>query len=133
MERKYYTVEEANAALPQVRELADHILHAYTQAQEKQDMHRAMTARMAEAGEDFSDREFARLSQALESAVRRFNNLVEKLRGQFGCELKGVDPLLIDFYSMRDDREVFLCWQQGEDRVAWWHDMDTGFAGRQPL
>lgn len=133
MGRKYYTVDEANAVLPRVRELADHILQAYTLAQERQDKHREMTAKLAEAGADYSDREYARLSQALDTSVRRFNSLVEKMREQFGCELKGFDPLLVDFYSMRDGREIFLCWRHGEERIDWWHDLDTGFGGRQPL
>ena len=52
---------------------------------------------------------------------------------QVGCELKDPDTGLIDFLSLREGREVYLCWRLGEDRIRFWHDLDTGFAGRQPL
>jgi hypothetical protein len=47
--------------------------------------------------------------------------------------LRDADRGLVDFPSLRDGEEVYLCWQAGEPRVAWWHDPDAGFAGRQPL
>ena len=50
-----------------------------------------------------------------------------------GCELKHVDQGLIDFPALREGREVYLCWRLGEPTIGWWHDLDTGFAGRQPL
>jgi hypothetical protein len=46
--------------------------------------------------------------------------------------LKGTDGLC-DFYSVMDGREVFLCWRLGEPEVSYWHELDAGFAGRQPL
>jgi hypothetical protein len=47
--------------------------------------------------------------------------------------LRDLDRGLIDFPSLRGGREIYLCWQDGEDSVAFWHDTDTGFAGREPL
>jgi hypothetical protein len=57
--------------------------------------------------------------------LQRFN--------EWGIELKGLEEGLVDFPSDRDGRTVYLCWKQGEDSIQWWHDLDTGFAGRQPL
>ena len=50
-----------------------------------------------------------------------------------GVQLKDIDQGLVDFPSRRDGRVVYLCWRLGEETIAWWHDVDTGFAGRQPL
>lgn len=51
-----------------------------------------------------------------------------------GVQLKDYERGLIDFPSLRDGRVILLCWQLGEgDQLEWWHDVDTGFAGRQPL
>lgn len=51
-----------------------------------------------------------------------------------GVELKDYERGLIDFPSMRKDRVVYLCWQFGDgDEIAWWHETDAGFAGRQAL
>ena len=70
-----------------------------------------------------------REAQAL---VKRLNELLAEING-LGCELKGLDEGLIDFPTERDGRTVYLCWRLGEERIAYWHELDTGFAGRQPL
>jgi len=48
-------------------------------------------------------------------------------------QVKDLDAGLVDFPSTRDDEDVLLCWQLGEDEIGWWHLPDAGFAGRQPL
>ncbi len=53
---------------------------------------------------------------------------------ELGVQLKDYARGLVDFPSMRDGRVVLLCWQSGEgDQIEWWHDVEAGFAGRQPL
>ena len=53
---------------------------------------------------------------------------------ELGIRLKDYSRGLIDFPTMRDGREVLLCWQLGEDeKIEWWHELEAGFAGRQPL
>jgi hypothetical protein len=52
---------------------------------------------------------------------------------QTGVLLKGIDEGLLDFPSERDGRVVYLCWRMGEDTISFWHEVDTGFSGRQPL
>jgi hypothetical protein len=61
----------------------------------------------------------------LNARVRRITDL--------GVQLKDLEKGLVDFPAWREDREVFLCWHLGEDRVRYWHDIETGFGGRQPL
>jgi hypothetical protein len=48
-------------------------------------------------------------------------------------QIKDLDRGLIDFPAIRDEREVFLCWEKSEPDIAFWHELDTGYAGRQPL
>ena len=50
-----------------------------------------------------------------------------------GIIVRDPDVGLVDFPSLRDGREILLCWRADEDRIAYWHSMDTGYAGRQPL
>ena len=50
-----------------------------------------------------------------------------------GAQVKDVDTGLLDFPARRDDTDIELCWQVGEDRIEYWHGVDEGFAGRKPL
>jgi hypothetical protein len=50
-----------------------------------------------------------------------------------GVLIKDINTGLLDFPSIRDDHEVYLCWLYGEERIAFWHEIDAGFAGREPI
>ena len=64
--------------------------------------------------------------------AREIEDEVEALQGR-GCLVKDLDAGLVDFYSLRGDRLVFLCWKSGETEVTFWHSLDGGFAARRPL
>jgi hypothetical protein len=66
-----------------------------------------------------------RLAGEITAAVERINEL--------GCLVKDLEQGLVDFYSLRDDEPVFLCWQFGEPAVSHWHPVDGGFASRLPI
>ena len=65
------------------------------------------------------------LIEAFQSALKTLEDL--------GCELKDLARGLIDFYTLRDGELTYLCWKLGEDRIRFWHTLDAGYAGRQPL
>ncbi len=65
------------------------------------------------------------LIEAFQSALKQLEDL--------GCVLKDLNAGLVDFYSVRNGELVYLCWKLGEERIAFWHSLDAGFAGRQPL
>jgi hypothetical protein len=50
-----------------------------------------------------------------------------------GCIFKGFEGGLVDFHSQLQGRDVYLCWRLGEPDVGHWHEIESGFAGRQPL
>ena len=58
--------------------------------------------------------------------------IVDELQ-ELGVQVKDLDSGLVDFPSSRDGEQVLLCWRLGEDEIAFWHGLDDGFAGRQPL
>lgn len=66
------------------------------------------------------------------SAERQITRLVRTVN-ELGILIKDLDTGLIDFPTLRDGREVYLCWRLGEPRIAWWHEIATGFSGRLPL
>ncbi len=50
-----------------------------------------------------------------------------------GAQIKDINTGLLDFSAVKEDREVYLCWQYGEGEIAYWHEVDAGYAGRQPI
>ncbi|MBI3871757.1 MAG: DUF2203 domain-containing protein [candidate division Zixibacteria bacterium] len=65
----------------------------------------------------------------LSEAIARLTAALEEK----GIFVKDIDNGLVDFPHLRDNEEVFLCWRIGEKTVAYWHDLESGFRGRQPL
>jgi hypothetical protein len=121
---KHYTREEARALLPQVRLWLRRIVQLRGEL-EKQD--ECLSGLMAPGGD---------LGGSLvNSWVRTLADIKEVLldfhRRQI--QLKDLDRGLVDFPAVIGGREVFLCWEQGEDDIAFWHDLDAGYAGREPL
>jgi hypothetical protein len=123
---KLFSVEEANALLPTARRIVEAARRDHASLVAAQEEARAAAACAQhnggmEGGGDY----IAALVGLAESAGQ-----LEAL----GVQLKDYARGLIDFPSMRDGRVVLLCWQLGEgDHLEWWHDLEAGFAGRQPL
>ena len=125
---KHYTVEEANALLPTVRPVVERRRELVTQLERQQELSGITKAN----GGGFNPRLPAEIDAALEAAAGDLSASVGELTG-LGVQVKDLDTGLVDFPSFRDSEEVLLCWQLGEDEIAWWHTLDGGFAGRQPL
>jgi hypothetical protein len=124
---KLFTVEEANALLPTVRGIVARVQRAYSRVAGAQGAARqaAEGAKLGGGGMAGGPDYIASLTTLAESAGQ-----LEAL----GVQLKDYERGLIDFPTMREGRVVLLCWQMGEgEAVEWWHDLEAGFAGRQPL
>ena len=76
--------------------------------------------------------EILALREAASREAVRINDCLVELEA-IGCVFKGFEAGLVDFYALREDRLVFLCWHHGEDHIGHWHEVDGGFDGRQPL
>jgi hypothetical protein len=68
----------------------------------------------------------------MQGLVDQMQAAVARIDG-WGITLRDIDTGLIDFPALVSGRQVWLCWQLGEDDVGWWHEMDSGFAGRRPM
>jgi hypothetical protein len=125
MPARYFTVEEANALLPRLEPLVGELLkrRARVVAQRKQ------------LGETF-DNLRVNVGGPVPSQMTQDFKIIEQLvhRVQsYGCILKDMNSGLLDFLARREGREVYLCWRYGEPRVAFYHELHTGFNGRQPV
>ena len=130
---KLFTVEQANAALPLVKAITTDLVALSREVQERRQRLALLTSgRQQQNHRDFYSEELEQIEEELEKDGERLQDYVDELRA-LGVEPKsGVDGL-IDFPSLLDGRIVFLCWKHGEPEVLHWHELDSGFAGRQPL
>jgi hypothetical protein len=127
---KLFTIEEANRALPLVRRIVADLRDDYQTWRELMARYEIIAAgTRAYLGEDQHEVE---LRHELAERAARLDGLLEELKA-VGCELKDFELGLVDFYALLDDRLVFLCWRLGEPRVEYWHEVDAGIAGRQPV
>ena len=130
--RKYFTVEEANKALPLVKAIVGDIVRQYQIVSDLRTRLSAVTKEHRRPSSDPYSEELAHSQSELDNEESKLENYVEELH-RLGVELKGPDSGLCDFYSMMDGREVYLCWRLGEPEVLHWHELNAGVAGRQPL
>lgn len=129
---KHFTVEEANRSLPLVRAIVEDIVRQF---QIVNDLGMRLNALSATGrkrpADDVYAEELAASETELETEQARLDEYVTELRG-LGVEFKGPDGLC-DFPSLHEGREIYLCWRLGEPSVSHWHEVHTGFMGRQPI
>ena len=133
MAQRYFTAEEANELLPEVRlaaeELVEHRLAARAVAAKRAQL----VTRIAGNGGDFDPQEPRELEEDFERETAAMTEAVARLE-RLGVIVKDADRGLVDFPALRESgEEVLLCWQVGEDEIAYWHGLEEGFAGRKPL
>jgi len=130
--KKYYTVSQANAALPLVRAIVQDITDLARDLQDRNERLRRVIAHERGAlGEAYRE-ELQQVQADLERDQERMRDYEAELT-KLGIEIKDYFTGLIDFPCWMDGREVYLCWRLGEPEVSHWHELDTGFAGRQKL
>lgn len=130
MSRKYFSLAEANRTLPLVRRIVADITVLYPKWRDLVYRYEYVAAQARpDWGE--SDEQLA-LHAEIEGVAQDINQYLEELE-EIGCVFKGFEAGLVDFYGKLYGREVFWCWKIGEDRIDHWHDVEAGYAGRQPV
>jgi hypothetical protein len=121
---KHYTIEEARALLPQIREWLTEIHQLRRRLTQLDKRLAQLLADGADAGGESVNTQVKLLGE-LQHVVQEFE--------QRQIQIKDLERGLIDFPAIIAGREVFLCWEQDEDDIEFWHELDTGFAGRERL
>jgi len=123
---KLFTVEEANSLIPHVRPKLLRIQTLYGTIGSLRDAASAAAAASSAGGGMEGGSDYVK-------TLYEIGKLMTEL-AETGIELKDHARGLIDFPCLRSGRVVYLCWQLGEgDEIEWWHEVEAGFAGRQPL
>jgi hypothetical protein len=123
---RYFTVAEANALLPVLRPHVARLITSWRRLTAEQARVVAILERAPRA-----DLGGPPLNTAALDIIRAQNAMVAIQA--LGVDLKDPATGLLDFPTLRNGVEVYLCWRYGEERVGFWHPIETGFAGRQPL
>ena len=127
----YFTRAEAEALLPRITPVL-HEIQRLRQAQREHD--EALAADRAKVlGNGHLPPEQLREHQRESLAAERQVARLARALGELGVILKDLDTGLVDFLALRDSHPIYLCWRLGEPRIAWWHEIEAGFAGRMPL
>jgi hypothetical protein len=121
---RHYTLEQAVAALPWVRERLERLREAQAQLTEKEARDALEEAAPGNGGGE--------PGQVVSEGFLELRSALRELQ-EMEIVLRDLDRGLVDFPSLREGREVYLCWEEGENEVAFWHDADSGYAGREPL
>jgi len=129
--QRLFTVEEANAMLPVVRGLIAEIQAKKRELDGLSGELETLLERASGNGHDSAARGVV-VRAATAEAASELEGLLTKLQAT-GCEPKGIEEGLVDFPSKREGRIVYLCWKMGEEEIGYWHELDSGFPGRQPL
>lgn len=127
---RHFTVDEANELIPTLTPVLEDMQGLRRQMLEAAREIAEFEARISRNGHGDAEvlkpnKTFARLRSELEQRLMYLQGI--------GVHVKDIDEGIIDFPSRMFDREVYLCWRLGEPAVGHWHDIDSGFGGRQPL
>jgi hypothetical protein len=117
-----FTLEQANSTLPLVRRIVTDVVRVHDEAVKQQ----------ANVEKAASGKEQTAAQNQLQLSLDRLADLVDEL-SDIGVELKDYQQGLIDFIGRHEGRDVYLCWKLGEDHITHWHELNSGFAGRQPV
>jgi|CXWL01.1.fsa_nt_gi hypothetical protein len=124
---KYFTVEEADALIPELEKIFEAVAELTAQAEVKA---AALRRQQESADPDAADMAITR--SQLQFLAQGINEWMQKIV-DLGALPKGMDPALVDFPARVEGREAYLCWKLGETKVSFYHPVGEGFSTRKPL
>ena len=125
MTEKVFTINEARGLIPRLRSILE-------EAADEWNRIKSLNPQIQKARDKAQFDGHSPYGVEYIETVSHLMLLLQQIR-ELGVLLKDVDKGLCDFPYMKDGRVVYLCWQLGEETIAYWHDIETGFAGREPL
>ncbi len=132
MIEREFTLDDARELVPWLVDIFNALAGPRAKARQLRIAMRAISSKVGANGHGSSHGQLQRLQDALQEVSAEIDAGVLDIHER-GILLKGVEPGLVDFPHVRDGRKVYLCWREGESGIEFWHDVDSGFAGRLPL
>ncbi len=130
---KTFTLDEAQSVLPVLESLLNRAIEARQAASELQEELSALNRRVfMMGGMNIDIGAVQRRKTTLEALVQRAKDSLQEIDA-IGVQVKDLDTGLLDFPCILEGETVLLCWKRGESRIEFWHRMEDGFRGRQPI
>lgn len=130
---KFFTLPEAEKVLPEVERLLRDVIHFKQDYEEREEELAEVKRRITLMGGIIAPREHvAQLRTQKDAAGRALKTAFERIQ-ETGCLIKDLETGLVDFPTLYHGQEVYLCWKLGENGIGYWHHVEDGFRGRQPI
>jgi hypothetical protein len=130
---RYFTIEQAELLLPQVEQLLRDALFQKAEAQKAHQEFEDIGTRIRMSGGVRVDHgKLLAIRTRRDAAMAALNTALNQIN-DLGAMVKDLDIGLIDFSTLYQDREVYLCWKFGETSITCWHAIEDGFRGRKPI
>lgn len=130
--RRNFSASEANACLPLVRAIVADLVRLSREVMERRQRLAVLNADRPKQRRDLYQEEVAQIEEELTKDAQQLQEYVQELE-QLGVEPKSATEGLVDFPTVINGRPAYLCWKYDEAEVLFWHELDAGFQGRQPL
>ncbi len=125
MEERIFTLAEAQNLIPRLRPILEELAGEWRRIRE-------LHPEIQKARDNAASDGFSKFGVTYVESVSHLMFLLQQIK-EMGVVIKDVDKGLCDFPYVRQGKVVYLCWQLGEESIAYWHDMESGFSGREPL
>jgi hypothetical protein len=129
---RVFTLEEANAALVELRPVVEQMVEHRKNLAAAQTRQAELVARVASNGGDMVPSDLHELAETIQSEADAISDCAEQINA-VGAQVKSLEEGLLDFPAKRGEEDILLCWKLGEDEIGYWHGIDEGFSGRKPL
>jgi hypothetical protein len=129
---KFFDIDAANRALEEVAPLLATLADQRAELIRLRDRTLAAHASATGGGPDLEPEEAQRIRLRMQGIVDQMAAAVAQIDA-LGITLRDIERGLIDFPALASGRQVWLCWELGEEKVEFWHDLETGFGARRPL
>lgn len=130
--KRLFTPREANSALAEVRPAAERLVAVRARMRELSETQGESILAIGGNGVGYAAGDLKAAQGELQQLAEQVAEAVRELDA-LGVVVKDLDLGLLDFPGLREGQEVELCWQVGEDAVAYWHPVETGYRGRKPI
>jgi len=127
-----FTLEEANAALTELRPIVERMVQHRRNLTAAQVRQAELVTRIAGNGGDMVPSDLHDLAETIQREADAISDCAEQI-DQAGAQVKSLEEGLLDFPAKRGEEDVLLCWKLGEDEIRFWHGTDEGFSARKPV